>query len=195
MSGSLILSWKVGAPYELHDWYDIGLQKVFLGEQQAYMWLQQHSVSILLIATAYLFVIDGGTALVRGMLDKFPILYANAIASLRQNDHQSEQVLNARKSEDDQNKDIEEENAGEWIGILERLTTLTFVLTGSFTAIAFALTAKSIARFKELEDKSFAEYYLLGTSASLIVALCGRNAYPNNSGDVRWNLDKRKIPP
>jgi hypothetical protein len=63
------------------------------------------------------------------------------------------------------------ENIGEWIGILERVITLTFVLTGSYTAVAFALTAKSIARFKELEDKNFAEYYLLGTSSSVATAL------------------------
>ena len=48
----------------------------------------------------------------------------------------------------------------------------TYTLTGNFTVIAFVLTAKSIARFKELEQsKDFAEYYLLGTSGSMIVAL------------------------
>jgi hypothetical protein len=63
-------------------------------------------------------------------------------------------------------------NTGEWIGILERLVTLTFVLAGSYEAVAFALTAKSLVRFPQLEkDKAFAEYYLIGTSASVGIAL------------------------
>ena len=47
----------------------------------------------------------------------------------------------------------------------------TFVLTGNYTAVAFALTAKSIARFKELDNKDFAEHFLLGTSTRVGIAL------------------------
>ena len=55
---------------------------------------------------------------------------------------------------------------------MERLITLTFVLLGNFTAIAFVLIVKSIARFKALEEsKDFAEYYLLGTLGSMIAAI------------------------
>jgi len=35
----------------------------------------------------------------------------------------------------------------------------------------FELTAKSVARFKQLEDRDFAEKYLIGTLTSLALAL------------------------
>lgn len=41
-----------------------------------------------------------------------------------------------------------------------------------YSAIAFIFTAKSIARFKQLEsDKDFAEVYLLGSLASVLLAM------------------------
>ena len=60
---------------------------------------------------------------------------------------------------------------GATIGVLERLLIVTFVLTGSQAAVGFVVAAKTIARFKQLEDRAFAEYYLLGTLASVSVAL------------------------
>ncbi len=61
--------------------------------------------------------------------------------------------------------------AGAVIGWLERALVLTLVLMGQYTAIGLALTAKSIARYKELEDRRFAEYYLIGTLASILFAI------------------------
>jgi hypothetical protein len=60
---------------------------------------------------------------------------------------------------------------GEAIGVLERLLVVIFVLTGSLAAIGFVVAAKTLARFKQLDDREFAEYYLLGTLASVSVAL------------------------
>jgi hypothetical protein len=60
---------------------------------------------------------------------------------------------------------------GRLIGVLERLLLLIFVLDRSFAAVAFVLTAKSVTRFKKLEDKDFAEYYLVGTLASTLWAI------------------------
>ncbi len=42
---------------------------------------------------------------------------------------------------------------------------------GQWAALAVVLAAKSIARFEELRDRPFAEYYLVGTLASLLVAV------------------------
>ncbi len=61
--------------------------------------------------------------------------------------------------------------AGALIGVLERALILTFVLLHQYTAIGLVLTAKSIARYKELEDRNFAEYYLIGTLGSLLAAV------------------------
>ena len=60
--------------------------------------------------------------------------------------------------------------AGQIIGVLERMVMLTLVMLGQWSALGFVLTAKSVARFKELEDKAFAETYLVGTLTSFLVA-------------------------
>ena len=55
-----------------------------------------------------------------------------------------------------------------------------FVLTGTDAAIGFVVAAKTLARFRQLDDREFAEYYLLGTLASvavaIVTALAGRAA-------------------
>jgi hypothetical protein len=60
---------------------------------------------------------------------------------------------------------------GATIGVLERLLILAFVLTNAPAAIGLVIAAKTLARFKQLDDRQFAEYYLLGTLASVSVAV------------------------
>ncbi|MEK6721465.1 MAG: DUF3307 domain-containing protein [Chloroflexota bacterium] len=63
------------------------------------------------------------------------------------------------------------ERVGATIGVLERLLIVTFILTNNQVAIGFVIAAKTIARFKQLDDRDFAEYYLLGTLASVSAAI------------------------
>ena len=66
------------------------------------------------------------------------------------------------------------QNAGNYIGILERLFVFCFILTGHFEAIGFLLAAKSIFRFgdlKEAKDRKLTEYVLIGTLLSFGIAL------------------------
>lgn len=63
--------------------------------------------------------------------------------------------------------------AGHRIGVLERLLITLAVAHGQWAAVGLVLTAKSIARFKELEDKQFSEIYLVGTMTSVLVAIAG----------------------
>ena len=69
---------------------------------------------------------------------------------------------------------------GATIGILERILIVVFVLTGADVAIGFVVAAKTLARFRQLDDREFAEYYLLGTlgsvSVAIVTALVGRAA-------------------
>jgi hypothetical protein len=60
-----------------------------------------------------------------------------------------------------------------WIGILERILILIFILAGQFTAIGFLIAAKSIFRFNDTrEDGNIkAEYFLLGTLVSFTLAI------------------------
>jgi hypothetical protein len=60
---------------------------------------------------------------------------------------------------------------GATIGVLERILIVVFVLTGSDVAIGFVVAAKTLARFRQLDDREFAEYYLLGTLGSVAVAI------------------------
>ncbi|MFN8177489.1 MAG: DUF3307 domain-containing protein [bacterium] len=61
-------------------------------------------------------------------------------------------------------------SAGRLIGILERMFALTLVLLDHWEALGFLAAAKSLARFKELDERRRAEYYLVGTLASLLGA-------------------------
>lgn len=61
--------------------------------------------------------------------------------------------------------------AGAVIGHLERALLLTFMLMKSYELIGFVVMAKSIARFEELKDRTFAEYFLIGTLASTLFAV------------------------
>jgi hypothetical protein len=63
------------------------------------------------------------------------------------------------------------ERVGEVIGILERLLVSVLVLARAEVAIGLVIAAKTIARFRQLDDRDFAEYYLLGTLASVAVAV------------------------
>ena len=65
-------------------------------------------------------------------------------------------------------------NAGNFIGILERLFVFAFVITGNWDAIGFLLAAKSVFRFgdlKESKDRKLTEYVLIGTLLSFGVAI------------------------
>ena len=66
---------------------------------------------------------------------------------------------------------LEELKAGNIIGKLERMIIAILLLNNQFGAMGFVLTAKSIARFKQMEDKNFAEKYLIGTLTSLFIVL------------------------
>lgn len=56
------------------------------------------------------------------------------------------------------------------IGALERLMTFFFVMNGAYGALGFLIAAKGMTRFKQLDDREFAEYFLIGTFLSIILA-------------------------
>lgn len=91
---------------------------------------------------AFAFAHEGGNAIVRGVLP-----------------------ADGPESEGD---DLE---AGSLIGSLERWIVLLLGLAGRWESVALVLAAKSIARFEELKERPFAEYFLVGTLASVLVAM------------------------
>lgn len=65
----------------------------------------------------------------------------------------------------------EEAPVGSIIGKMERLIIAILVLCNQIGAIGFVLTAKSLARYKQLSEKDFAEKYLVGTLTSTAIAI------------------------
>ncbi|HEY8444783.1 MAG TPA: DUF3307 domain-containing protein [Bacilli bacterium] len=66
---------------------------------------------------------------------------------------------------------VDNDRVGSLIGKLERVIIVILGMMNLYTSIALVFTAKSLARFKQLEDKSFAERYLVGTFLSLLFGL------------------------
>ncbi|NLX63507.1 MAG: DUF3307 domain-containing protein [Clostridiaceae bacterium] len=64
-----------------------------------------------------------------------------------------------------------EPRVGRIIGKLERIIVSFFIFNAQFGTIGFVLTAKSIARYKQLEDKEFAEKYIVGTLTSVFISM------------------------
>ena len=59
--------------------------------------------------------------------------------------------------------------AGAMIGNLERILSAIFLSLNALSSIGLIYTAKSIARFKRIEEnQGFAEYYLIGTLFSIL---------------------------
>lgn len=66
-------------------------------------------------------------------------------------------------------------DAGTWIGYIERVIILTFILLNEYSAIGFLIAAKSIFRFsggvKDNQERKHAEYILIGTLISFSLAI------------------------
>ncbi|HLS36196.1 MAG TPA: DUF3307 domain-containing protein [Bacillota bacterium] len=67
--------------------------------------------------------------------------------------------------------DLEAENVGKYIGYLERVIIGIFVVLEAYAALSLLAGFKTLTRFKQLESKSFAEYYLIGTLLSISLGL------------------------
>jgi len=118
---------------------------------------ESRTTTVMFIAAAAVFVVHGGTFIVRGILDK-----SGALPKLERSGTVPSQVKDV---------DVAELNRGRLIGALERLLLLAVVIAGSYEALAFLMAAKGLIRSKDLEDRAWAEYFLVGSLASVLVAL------------------------
>lgn len=101
----------------------------------------------ILVLAAAVFLVRGGTHVVRGVLEKddtFPAGAGSVESTLRH---------------------------GLTIGNLERFLIFVFVLLESFAAVGFVLAAKGLVRAVDWEGRESVEYFLVGTFASVTVAL------------------------
>lgn len=126
-------------------------------------------IALMLIAAIVVFNVRGATYIVRGILNKCGALPELAPADEGEN-NASDVLVTDRAPKP---IDTVEFNRGRWIGNLERILLLAIIADASYSAIAFLMAAKSLIRSKDLENREWAEYFLLGTLASATVALAG----------------------
>lgn len=65
---------------------------------------------------------------------------------------------------------VAEYNRGRVIGTLERIAVYVLVIHDQYEALGLVLAAKGLARFNNLDDRDFAEYFLIGTFLSVVLA-------------------------
>ncbi len=119
----------------------------------------RQAATVYAVLAITLFIMRGGSNIVRGILDKGELLQAGngpggGPAKLR-----------------NEERDVPEYNRGRIVGIIERLMLMTFVAIQAYDALAFLLTAKGLFRSKELDNPAFAEYFLVGTLTSSMIAI------------------------
>jgi hypothetical protein len=82
-------------------------------------------------------------------------------------------VRGAGEPQPQDEEDQRRSRVGRQVGWLERLLICGFALGGQYAAVGFVIAAKSMARFRALDDRRFAEQYLLGTLLSIALVALG----------------------
>ena len=120
----------------------------------------QFAAHALMLVCAYVFCWGSATFLTRSVLGGYAA--HTAVVTRRQAAH-----AEVAAAEDPTEQGLL--RAGRLIGELERFLTLSLALTGNYTAIAFVIAAKSIARFDLA--RRHGEYFLVGTLCSIGTSL------------------------
>ena len=117
-------------------------------------------------AALMIFVVRGGTLIVRGVLDRAGTMPPPEVAQ--------PPSLSAHSALDLQRAlpvDTVELNHGRLIGNIERLILVLFVANSQYTALAFFFAAKGLIRSKDVERRAWADYLILGSLTSFLVAV------------------------
>jgi len=106
-------------------------------------------IRLLFVATGFAFILRESTLIIRTVLER----------------------ISAEPTDEYDEPDEEEYNRGRLIGHLERLLVYFLLIFGYYLGVMFVIGVKSIARYKELQNRNFAEYFLIGTLLSIILAM------------------------
>ncbi len=68
-------------------------------------------------------------------------------------------------------------NAGRLIGTFERLILAIGIITQSWEILAAVIALKTVARFRNLDERAFAEYFLVGSLFSILWAMLVTSAW------------------
>lgn len=69
------------------------------------------------------------------------------------------------------NAALTEASTGMYIGYLERLLIGVFMISGIYAGLGLLGTLKTLARFKQLENREITEYFILGTMLSMLLGI------------------------
>lgn len=75
---------------------------------------------------------------------------------------------------------------GAWIGAFERVLIAVGLLTGGWEILVAVIALKTVARFKEIDERIHAEYFLVGSLFSLVWALAVARTW--QLYDMRWGV-------
>ena len=119
---------------------------------------QTARIAIPLYVAAFLFITRGGTHFVKAVCATGKILprLHSTNDSGRTKDQQVDQARLGM---------------GRKLGNLERILMLIFVIAEQYEALGLVVAAKGLIRSKEFEDRDFTEYFLLGSLASVLIAV------------------------
>ena len=138
--------------------------------------------ALCILASTLFVVVRGGTYIVRGVLRKSSALpsrqgsnMARGSSHVRREAETSDSGTSIAASVEHPARsivDVEEYNRGRLIGNLERIVLTIVIAGGSYAALAFLVAAKGVVRSGEFQnDRDFAEYFLIGSLSSVLVAL------------------------
>ena len=105
----------------------------------------------------------------KNLFSKYESAEGKAAGGQANGDKVTEGKADGDKAAGDPGKPDTLPGAGAVIGSLERVLCAIFIGLGQYASIGLIYTAKSIARFKKIEENpKFAEYYLIGTLYSIL---------------------------
>jgi hypothetical protein len=141
----LILFVAVGGPFLL--WPHIAVDA-------GHRLFEPQRADILLVSIGFLLSVMGGSVVVEQTLGRIKV---PPLSTDNEADGKAPQEIPA---------------GGKMIGMLERTIVYSAVLVGHPEAVAVVIAVKSVARFPEFsKNRLFAEYFLIGSLLSLLVAL------------------------
>gem|GEM_PF-7076763 len=123
------------------------------------------SSSGLVYAIAVLFLTGLANNVIRALLSRYQVL-PRKLTELSPSASLTEKMSAPESMED--TREIER---GKVIGNIERVLVLIFISHNNFEALGFLMAAKGLIRSKEFEDRNRAEYILIGSLASALIAV------------------------
>ncbi|NBA87600.1 DUF3307 domain-containing protein [Emticicia sp. CRIBPO] len=153
--------------------YLIDLSKIYLSKNKFRFFIIDQLLHLVMILITWLFIINGFKT-IQGIIQQkeaninfWAIIMGYAVITFPLGVIIDIFIHRWRMEIDNmtQDKVVSLSEAGKWIGIMERILILTFILAGQFSAIGFLIAAKAILRFKDSDLKQ-AEYVLIGTLMS-----------------------------